>query len=235
MDRRTGRRRRGRRAKVAAKATTPPQSVCFSFWRTGSCSTQGCKYEHRANPQKGKAGKGGSRGSSAGSNQPKKAPGSIDVPCKLHAIGNCRHGAQCPFRHDGPAAPAANQKPATEEVKAKKKRRGSRKPKGGGNAPAAPAILKSYGQRCAAAVKFNPQLCGSKLEGANHGPIRWLADTGCAADLIGLNDMTADDLKYVTPATDPICFSSANGPVWATSTLPLQGVALMEEMNPFVM
>ena len=73
------------------------------------------------------------------------------------------------------------------------------------------------------------------MEGANHGPIRWLADTGCAADLIGLSDMTADDLKYVTPAADPICFSSANGPVWATSTLPLQGVALMEEMSPFVM
>ena len=27
----------------------------------------------------------------------------------------------------------------------------------------------------------------------------------------------------------------ANGPVWATSTLPLQGTALLEEMNPYVM
>ena len=52
------------------KGDDAPQGLCFSLWRTGSCSTQGFKYEHRANPQKGKAGKGGSRGSSAGSNQP---------------------------------------------------------------------------------------------------------------------------------------------------------------------
>ena len=71
-----------------------------------------------------------------------------------------------------------------------------------------------------------------KLEGSNRGPIRWLADTGCAADLIGLNDMTPGDLERIEQTPDPVCFSSANGPVWATSTLPLQGIALMEEMNP---
>jgi hypothetical protein len=44
--------------------------------------------------------------------------------------------------------------------------------------------------------------------------------------------MTAGDIERIE---DPICFSTANGPVWASSTLPLQGVALMEEINPYVM
>jgi hypothetical protein len=96
-------------------------------------------------------------------------------------------------------------------------------------------VLKAYGQRCAAAVRFSPHQCGSKLEGSNHGPIRWLADPGCAADLIGLNDMTAGEVERIEPTSEPVCFSSANGPVWATSTLPLQGVALLGEMSPYVM
>jgi len=62
-----------------------------------------------------------------------------------------------------------------------------------------------------------------------------LADTGCPADLIGLNDMTAGDIERIETAAEPICFSTANGPVWASSTLPLQGMALMEEINPYVM
>ena len=164
-------------------------------------------------------------------------PGSINVPCRYHAQGNCRHGAQCPFRHDVPAAPAASQPRAeSADKKTKKKRSRSRKPKGGGDAPAAPAVLRAIGQTCAAAaVRFTHQQCGLNLEGTNHGPIRWLADTGCAADLIGLHDMTRDDLEVIEQTPEPVCFSSANGPVWATSTLPLQGTALLEEMNPYVM
>ena len=144
-------------------------------------------------------------------------------------------GARCPFEQDGPATPAACPVPTNVEAGTGTGNRGNRQLTGGGDAPAAPAVLRSFGEHPAAAVKFSPQQCGSKLEGSNHGPLRWLADTGCAADLIGLNDMTVEDLKYVTPATNPICFSSANGPVWATATLPLQGVALIEEMEPFIM
>ena len=42
------------KSKGRGKGYGAPPGVCFSFWRTGSCSTQGCKWEHRANPQKGK-------------------------------------------------------------------------------------------------------------------------------------------------------------------------------------
>ena len=77
--------------------------------------------------------------------------------------------------------------------------------------------------------------CGSKLDGSNHGPVRWLADAGCVADLIGLNDMTAGEVERIEQPASPICFSTANGPVWALPTLPLQGVALMEEMSPYVL
>ena len=56
---------------------------------------------------------------------------------------------------------------------------------------------------CAAAALFDPQQCGSKLDGSNHGPIRWLADTGCPADLIGLNDMTAGDIERIEQTKDP--------------------------------
>ena len=169
----------------------------MSFWRTGSCSAQGCMWEHRASPQKGIAGTGGSRGSSVGSTAPRKPLGSIDVPCKFHAQGNCRHGAPCPFRHHPPAAPASAQPKADAAGATKKKRFRSRKPKGGGNAPAAPAVQTASGQKCASAVRFSPSQCGSKLGGSNHGPARWLADTGCAADLIGLNDMTAGDIERI--------------------------------------
>jgi hypothetical protein len=78
-------------------------------------------------------------------------------------------------------------------------------------------------------VKFDPAQCGSSLEGSK------LADTGCPADLIGLNDMTVGDVERIEAAAEPICFSTANGPVWAGSTLPLQGVSLLEEINPYVM
>ena len=92
------------------------------------------------------------------------------------------------------------------------------------------------GRRClAAAALFDPQQSGSKLEGSNHGPIRWLADTGCPADLIGLNDMTVGDIERIEQTTEPICFRTANGPVWANFTFPLQGMALMEEIDPYVM
>ena len=135
-------------------------------------------------------------------------------------------GPRCPNEQNGPATPANCPVHIKNDTGAKS--RVDRQMTGGGNAPAAPAVLKAFGERTEAAMKFSPQQCGTKLEGSNHGPLRWLADTGCGADLIGLNDMTADDLKYVTPATNPICFSSANGPVWASATLPLQGVALIE-------
>ena len=62
-----------------------------------------------------------------------------------------------------------------------------------------------------------------------------MGDTGCPADLIGLNDMTVGDVERIEAAAEPICFSMANGPVWAGSTLPLQGVSLLEEINPYVM
>jgi hypothetical protein len=69
------------------------------------------------------------------------------------------------------------------------------------------------------------------LRGYNRGPARWLADTVCAAYIIGLNDMTTGDIDQVEPSAEPICFSTANGPVWEFSTLALQGIALREEMN----
>jgi len=47
--------------------------------------------------------------------------------------------------------------------------------------------------------------------------------------------MTAGDIERIETAAEPICFSTANGTVWAGSTLPLQGMALMEEINPYVM
>ena len=50
-----------------------------------------------------------------------------------------------------------------------------------------------------------------------------------------MSDMTAGDIDRIEQTTEPICFSAANGPVWANSTLHLQGVALMEEINPYVM
>ena len=101
--------------------------------------------------------------------------------------------------------------------------------------PPRPRPCRRLLDKCAAAVGVSPPQCGSKLDGSNHGPVRWLADTSCAADLIGLNDMTAGDIERIEQTPEPICFSSANGPVWATSTLPLQGIALLEEMSPYVM
>ena len=58
------------KSKGRGKGEEAPSGVCFSFWRTGSCSTQGCKWEHRANPNKGKGGKGGSRNPSTDSKGP---------------------------------------------------------------------------------------------------------------------------------------------------------------------
>ena len=46
------------------KGDDAPDGVCFSFWWTGKCTTQNCKYEHRANPNPGKRDRGGSRASS---------------------------------------------------------------------------------------------------------------------------------------------------------------------------
>ena len=74
-----------------------------------------------------------------------------------------------------------------------------------------------------------------EARGLQPWPVRWLADAGCAADLVSLNDMTPGDLDRIDQTPDPVCFSSANGPVWATSTLPLQGIAPLEEMNPYAM
>jgi hypothetical protein len=162
--------------------------------------------------------------------------GSTDVPCKYHNRGNCRHGAQCLFRHDDPGKLASSQhelKPVNRPTT--KVSTYTEDPVGGGDAPATPAVHEIFGQQCTAAAHFKRHQCGVMLEGSSHGPIRWLADTGCAADLIGLNDMTPGDLDRIESTPVPICFSSANGPVWATSTLPLQGTALLAEMNPYVM
>ena len=49
--------------------------------------------------------------------------------------------------------------------------------------------------------------------------------------MIGLSDMIVGDIERIEQTTDPICFSTANGPVWANSALPLQGMALLEEIN----
>ena len=57
------------------------------------------------------------------------------------------------------------------------------------------------------------------MGGGNRGPVRWLADTGCPADLIGLNDMAAGDLQMIEQANDTICFNTAKGSVWANSVL----------------
>jgi hypothetical protein len=53
--------------------------------------------------------------------------------------------------------------------------------------------------------------------------------------LIGLNDMTAGAIVRLEQTTDPMCFSTPSGPVGANSTLPQQGMALVEEINPYVM
>ena len=71
---RTGRTHPVPRAKTGGRGGDVPSGVFFSFWRTGCCSTQGCKWEHRANPNKGKGGKGGSRNPSTDSKGPQKAP-----------------------------------------------------------------------------------------------------------------------------------------------------------------
>ena len=55
------------RANGRGKGDDAPSGVCFSFWRTGACSTQGCKWEHRANPNKIKGGKSGRRNPSTDS------------------------------------------------------------------------------------------------------------------------------------------------------------------------
>ena len=68
-------------------------------------------------------------------------------------------------------------------------------------------------RKFAAVVRFDPAQCGSTLEGSNHGPAQWLADTGCRADLFGLNDMTAGDVERIEKATERMCFSTANEPV----------------------
>ena len=49
------------------------------------------------------------------------------------------------------------------------------------------------------------------MGGWNHGTVRWLADAGCPADLIGLNDMTAGDLLQIEQANGTICSNTANG------------------------
>ena len=62
------------KSKGRGKGEEAPSGVCFSFWRTGACSTQGCKWEHRANPNKGKGGKGGRRNPSTDSKGPPEGP-----------------------------------------------------------------------------------------------------------------------------------------------------------------
>ena len=157
------------RARAAERVTTPLLEYVSRSGERGTAPPS-CKWEHRANLNKGKQNKGGSRASSKGSNAPKRAPGSIDAPCKFHPLGTCRFGAQCPFQHDTLAAPAPASTGEGNPAAKKKTRSRSRKPKGGGNAPAIPAVaLTAHG---AAAALFDPQECGSKLDGSNHGPIR---------------------------------------------------------------
>jgi hypothetical protein len=62
------------------KGEDAPSGVCYSFWRTGKCGTQNCKYEHRANPNPGKQNDGRNRASSRAPSAAKKPLGSIDVP-----------------------------------------------------------------------------------------------------------------------------------------------------------
>jgi hypothetical protein len=104
------------------KGDDAPAGVCFSFWRTGKCSTQGCKWEHRANPNPGRQ-ENGSRASSRNSNAPKRPAGSIDALCKFFPLGTCRFGALCPFKHGAPAAAASSAPAAKADPAAKKKRR----------------------------------------------------------------------------------------------------------------
>ena len=61
------------------------------------------------------------------------------------------------------------------------------------------------------------------MDGWIHGPVRWLADAGCPADLIGLNVMTAGDIGMIEQANGAICFNTANGDVRANPFFPLHG------------
>jgi hypothetical protein len=147
---------------------------CFSSGPNGSCDSQGCRFGHRTVNGKieGEADDGLIRSRNA--RDPLEPSGSVYVPCRYHSHGHCRPGARCPFRHDVPDALASSQhevKPADGLTKETPTRSGD--PTGGGDAPATPAVLEAFRQKRATAVRFNRHQCGVKLEGSNHGPIRW--------------------------------------------------------------
>ena len=68
------------------------------------------------------------------------------------------------------------------------------------------------------------------MDGWIHGPVRWLADAGCPADLIGLNVMTAGDIGMIEQANGAICFNTANGTYGRTRSFLCMGVAHAEEI-----
>ena len=66
-------------------------------------------------------------------------------------------------------------------------------------------------------------------------PELWIADTGCAYDLIGLNDVTQEDKVYMREAAKRMLFHSAGGEAACDQVLPFYNKSFKERVSPFVM
>ena len=136
---------------------------CRDFKKTGQCPRgKDCPWSHdtKRSPSPGKGrGKGGSSSAAPATD------GVLDkkkIPCKFHALGQCKHGKKCDWKHAAPdAAPAADAAPKAK-AKARSKSRGKK-----GGAPAAPCVLKSMIMAAAiggASGMFSPAAPGVELQ-----------------------------------------------------------------------
>ena len=66
-------------------------------------------------------------------------------------------------------------------------------------------------------------------------PSKWVLDTGCGFDLIGLNDIHEADKSRIVEALSPVLLHTAGGEVKIDKSLPLHSPAIGQALEPLVL
>ena len=66
-------------------------------------------------------------------------------------------------------------------------------------------------------------------------PAKWVLDSGCGFDLIGLNDVLESDKTRIVDALEPVVLHTAGGEVNIDNVLPLRSKALGQALEPLVL
>ena len=66
-------------------------------------------------------------------------------------------------------------------------------------------------------------------------PAKWVLDTGCGFDLIGLNDVSEADKAHIVDALEPVVLHTAGGEVNIDKSLPLHSKILGQALEPLVL